>query len=151
MKKVATVIIAIVIAAVAMAQKPTAGAIEHTYCVPCPLNDDTAHLEMRRNADGTYEGRIVWANRLTNADGTPRRDEKNKDPKLRTRKAMGLTMVWGLKYKNGEWTDGKVYDYTTGNTYSIKISTKDNGQTLQVRYYKGVPLVGISSKWKKVK
>lgn len=118
-----------------------------TYTVPSPFNDDVARVQITRATDGTYRGRIVWANHSTNADGTVRRDEKNADPKLRSRRFDEIYMAWNLRFKDGEWVDGKLYDPYTGKTFSIKFKPIKNSRNLKARYYKGVTAIGIDGTW----
>ena len=122
-----------------------------TYSVASPFNTDTAHVRITKAKNGTYQGRITWVNRTTNADGSPRTDEKNPDPKLRSRKPEEIIMCWGLQYKEGEWVDGVLYDPYTGKKFSVKYKLSKNGRDLDARYYKGVPAIGISSTWKRIK
>lgn len=45
------------------------------------------------------------------ADGkTLRKDEKNKDEKLRSRTLLNAVILYGFVFDDGEWVDGNVYD-----------------------------------------
>lgn len=58
----------------------------------------------------------------------------------------GLRFVWGLKQKGpNEWDGGKILDPKTGKIYNAKMSLK--GNTLEVRGYLGVSLLGRTQKW----
>ena len=122
-----------------------------TYRVPSPFSDDVAKVRITPQKDGRYQGRIVWVNNATNEDGTPRTDEKNADPKLRTRKATDIVMCWNLRYEGGEWVEGVLYDPYSGKKFSVKFKLAKNGTDLSARYYKGVPAMGINATWQKVK
>lgn len=151
MKHLLTFIFVTLLAMTAVAQTVEADAILGTFQATSPFNDDTAHIKVTRLSNGTYQGRVVWVNHNTNPDGTPRRDKNNKDPKLRSRLATEVILFWDLRYDDGEWVKGKLYDDVTGKTFSIKISIDKNGKDLKARYYKGVPAVGITKTWKRIK
>ena len=121
-----------------------------TYIVNSPFTDDVAHVRVSRTNKGTYMGRIVWVNHPTNDDGTPRTDEKNPDPKKRSRKPEEIVMVWGLHYEEGEWIGGTLYDPYSGKNFGVKFKLADNGKDLIARYYKGKPAFGINADWKRL-
>jgi len=66
-------------------------------------------------------GTVTWTN-------TPRLDERNPDPALRTRSTVGVTIFTGMR-PNGEnrWS-GSAYNTEDGQTYSGNMSV--NGATL---------------------
>ncbi len=83
------------------------------------------------------------------ADGvTSKKDTKNTDEKLRTRNLKDLVMLTDFVYEDGEWTDGKIYDPKSGKTYSSTI--KLQGNTLSLRGYVGISLLGRTSVWTRV-
>jgi uncharacterized protein (DUF2147 family) len=102
-------------------------------------------------AGHTYSARLLWSKDMLEADGkTPKKDSKNPDEKLRGRPVQGLTHITGLVYKDGEYVDGKLYSVQDGNTYSLKGKLK-GPDDLETRGYKGIPLVGKTFKWKRVR
>lgn len=148
--KLKTFILALLVTLVGGASfAQSADKILGTYYMDSPLSDDHAKVKMTKSSDGTYQGRIVWLDKPNNPDGTPRTDEKNPNPKLRSRTATQVVLVWGLKYENGEWVDGTVYDPFSGKKFGVKMSLAKNGSDLSVRYYKGVPAAGITRIWKR--
>lgn len=132
------------------AQSVDADHICGTYDVPSPFSDDEAHVCITKTSKGTYQGRIVWVNRDTNPDGTPRTDEKNPDPKLRSRQATDIVMCWNLKYEEGMWVNGVLYDPYSGKRFGIRFKPAKNGKDLDARYYKGKPAFGINAVWKRM-
>lgn len=85
------------------------------------------------------------------ADGrTPKRDSKNPDAKLKTRSVQGITHITQLAFEDGEYVNGKLYSIQDGNTYSLKGKLK-SAEELETRGYKGVPMLGKTFKWKRVK
>lgn len=149
MKKSCLLIIAVLFCTVSMAQK--ADDLLGVYRATSPFNDDTAHIKITRADDGTYKGLVVWTNHPTNPDGTKRNDAKNKDKSLRSRTWDQVYLCWNLKYDDGEWVKGNLYDPYSGNTFGVKVKRAKNGKDMSARYYKGVPAVGITTTWKRIK
>ena len=94
------------------------------------LEDGSAIVEVYQEGD-VFNGRIVWLEKPTEADGSPAVDNKNPDKSLRTRQIIGLNMLHGLKAVDGEYSGGKIYDPGNGKTYNC--SMKVEGNTLKVR------------------
>lgn len=116
-----------------------------------PFNDDTANIRITRMADGTYSGQVIWTNHPTNPDGSVRRDVKNKDKKLRTRTWDQVKLCWNLQYKDGQWIKGDLYDPYSGKYFNVKVKPKKGSRDMEARYYMGVPSVGITMTWKRIK
>lgn len=95
-----------------------------------------------------YYGKIVWAKGVS-PDGPPKLDTKNPDPKKRTNPILGLVILKDFVFDDGEWNDGEVYDASSGKTYSCKINLP-NKNTLRVRGYIGISLIGRTDVWKRV-
>jgi uncharacterized protein (DUF2147 family) len=107
--------------------------------------DDRALVEIYRCGD-RYCGKIVSLKEPQNADGTDKLDTKNPDPSKRTRKIIGLNLVWDFIYdKDNRWVRGKIYDPDNGKTYSCKITL--NKDKLDVRGYIGFSLLGRTTVW----
>ena len=113
------------------------------------LEDGTAIVEVYKSGDA-YNGKIVWLEKPTEADGSPAVDNNNPDKALRSRKLIGLNMLSGLKKNGGEYTGGSIYDPGNGKTYNC--SMKVEGDVLKVRGSldkKG--LLGRTMDWYRVK
>ena len=96
-----------------------------------------------------YLGKLIWGKTIFEADGiTSKKDTKNTDEKLRTRNLKDLVMLTDFVYEDGEWTDGKIYDPKSGKTYSSTM--KLQGNTLSLRGYVGISLLGRTSVWTRV-
>jgi len=80
-----------------------------------------------------YFGRSVWV-------ANPRKDTKNPDESLRERVVLGIELLTGFIYKDGLYTNGKVYDPESGKTYNCKMTLADS--KLKVRGYIGISLFG---------
>ena len=129
---------------------PLAAAFAQDVTGKWKLEDGSAIVEVYQSGD-VYNGKIVWLEKPTEADGTPAVDDRNPDPKLRTRQVIGLNMLSGLQAKGGnEYGGGSIYDPGNGKTYNC--SMKVEGDVLKVRGSldkKG--LLGRTMDWFRVK
>ena len=96
----------------------------------------------------TYTGRLVWGNSVLDRNGNPKRDVNNPDPKLKSRTQQGMVKLTGLVYEDGKWQEGKIYNGLTGKSYSVVITLK--GNTLFLRGYIGLPLLGKTTVWQRI-
>ena len=132
-----------------LAVMPFAAAFAQDVVGKWKLSDGTANVEVYKSGD-VFNGKIVWLEKPTEADGTPAVDDNNPDPQLRKRQLMGLNMLSGLKKDGGEYTGGKIYDPGNGKTYNC--SMRVEGDVLKVRGSldkKG--LIGRTMDWFRVK
>ena len=113
------------------------------------LEDGTAIVEVYKQGE-VFNGKIVWLQNPTEADGTPAIDNLNPDPKLRTRQVLGLNMLNNLKKVGNEYTGGSIYDPGNGKTYNC--SMKVEGDVLKVRgSLDKRGLIGRTMDWFRVK
>lgn len=130
----------------AMAQSE-ADKIVGTYKVV--RNGVNSKVKVTRNANGTYRAQVIWADNLKMPDGSIRTDVKNPDKSKRSTPADKIVLVDGVSYKNGEWKGGRIYDPTSGKSYKVTISFKDD-KTLKLRGYIGVEALGETMYWTKL-
>lgn len=109
---------------------PLAAAFAQDVLGKWKLEDGSAIVEVYQEGEA-YNGRIVWLQNPTEADGSPAVDENNPDAKLRSRQLIGLNMLSGLKKNGGEYSGGSIYDPGNGKTYNC--SMKVEGDVLHVR------------------
>lgn len=154
MKKIATLMVCCIalLSAFPLKAQSKADAIVGTYLMKTPDTGDESKVQIYRTANGTYSAKVVWVKNPNNPDGTPRRDLKNPDPALRNRTAENMLVMKNLSYdaSDNQWTGGDLYNPNMGKWFKIKIKGFSSPTTLQVRYYKGVPMFGIDDKWTKV-
>lgn len=107
--------------------------------------------------DRHYDGRIVWLKDDHYHDddgpelaGKPVMDLHNPEADKRQRPLLGLPLLWDLRYKNGEWSEGRVYNADNGHSYRCTIRLID-ADHLRLRGYLGIPLLGGSTTWTRVK
>ena len=60
---------------------------------------------------------------------------------------MGLTLFWGMKRDGLHYTGGSVLDPRDGSVYHAKMDLSDDGQTLAVRGYLGIEMLGKTQTW----
>ena len=128
---------------------PMAAAFAQDVIGKWKLEDGTAVVEVYKSGD-SFNGKIVWLQKPTDADGTPAKDKNNPDKNLQSRQLIGLNMLSGLKKADGEYSGGKIYDPGNGKTYNC--SMKVEGDVLKVRGSldkKG--LLGRTMDWFRVK
>lgn len=109
------------------------------------LGNEPAKIQIYKSSDKFY-GKIIW---LKNPDdnGVPKTDKNNPDKTKRTNPIIGLALLSGFKFNNNDaWKGGVIYDPQNGKTYSCNISLKDKN-TLKVRGYIGISLLGRTEIW----
>jgi uncharacterized protein (DUF2147 family) len=99
--------------------------------------------------NGVYNGKIIWLKNPNNEQGLPKTDRKNPDPAMQSRPVVGLNLLSGFTYMGNKlWSNGTIYDPENGKTYSCKITMVDEN-TLDVRGYIGISLIGRTDQWKR--
>jgi uncharacterized protein (DUF2147 family) len=62
-------------------------------------------------------------------------------------KIIGMTIVKGLKEKDGVYEGGEILDPDNGKTYKCKMKLDASGNKLEVRGFIGISLFGRSQTW----
>jgi len=95
-----------------------------------------------------YFGKIIWLKVPIDPDTKkPKLDKLNPDEKLQKAPVKGLRMFKNFVYAGDDlWNKGTIYDPKKGKTYSCKITMKDIN-TLSIRGYVGISLIGRTSIW----
>ncbi|HPD95106.1 MAG: DUF2147 domain-containing protein [Bacteroidales bacterium] len=108
-------------------------------------------VTIKKDAKGKYYGEISWLKEPTK-NGKAKLDDKNSDTKLQTRPIMGLRMLDGFVYKDGEWENGTIYNPKEGKTYKCYMWFEDNDYSkLHVKGYIGFSLIGKQVIWTRSK
>lgn len=78
-------------------------------------------------------------------------DYRNENPSLRSRKVIGMPLIWGFKATSdpNSFESGKIYNGENGKTYSANISLQPDGK-LRLRGYVGSPMFGETQLWTRV-
>jgi uncharacterized protein (DUF2147 family) len=95
-----------------------------------------------------YFGKIVWLREPNGPDGLPKKDKNNPDPSKRSASLMGYTVLKNFVFDGEEWEDGTIYDPNNGKDYSCVMTLVDKN-TLHVRGYIGISLIGRTQTWKR--
>lgn len=99
-------------------------------------------IEIYKKSD-KYYGKLYW---IKDAN---KKDEKNPDEKLRSRKIQGLEILTNFTKDGDTYSGGQIYDPKSGKTYSCKMTLKGKDK-LDIRGYMGVSLLGRTETWKKI-
>ncbi|RYD52573.1 MAG: DUF2147 domain-containing protein [Sphingobacteriales bacterium] len=107
--------------------------------------EKTAKVNIFKAKDAKFYGNIVWLKEPTE-NGKPKTDQKNPKESLRNTPILNLQILRHFE-KDGDngYEDGEIYDPKNGKTYSCKITHK--GNTLDVRGYVGISLLGRTTTW----
>jgi uncharacterized protein (DUF2147 family) len=152
MRKLVLVALLGALASTASAQSPsvmgtwlTASGIAQVRIGPCP-----------DAANGPICGLVVGLINPKGPDGNAvapdmATDYRNADPALRTRKVIGMPLIWGFKKTSdpNAFEDGHVYNGENGKTYNANISLQPDGK-LRLRGYVGTPMLGETQLWTRV-
>lgn len=115
-----------------------------------------SRVEVKKAADGTVEGRIVWLKETVYPKDDPeagvtKHDRHNPDASKRDKPIIGLAVVAGFKDDGGKvLKGGTVYNPRDGKTYSGKLTLK-SADKLEVRGFIGISLLGASEEWTRYK
>jgi len=97
-----------------------------------------------------FFGKVIWL-RDSLKNGVPVKDNKNPNVKLKLRSIIGLTLLNGLKFDDGEWEDGEIYDPKKGKTYDcIAWINPEDESILHIKGYIGFSLIGREVKWTRI-
>ncbi|MER3464674.1 MAG: DUF2147 domain-containing protein [Chitinophagaceae bacterium] len=108
------------------------------------------HIQIFKQ-NGKYHGKIIWLKEpLDKVTGHPKLDNKNPDPSKRNVPIMGMVVMRDFNYEDGEWTNGHIYDPSGGKEYKAYLKLKDIN-TLLVRGYIGISLIGKTDTWTRIR
>jgi len=98
----------------------------------------------------TRDGEDLLGSVLGSPNDDPTRartDVNNPEPSLRNRPLLGLNIFSGFSYDGGgRWSGGTIYDPNSGKTYKCIVTLLD-AETLSVRGYIGIALIGRTETW----
>ncbi|PZX56886.1 uncharacterized protein DUF2147 [Algoriphagus ratkowskyi] len=108
----------------------------------------TTQIEILEKDDQLI-GKIIW---IKYEEGDPETylDLVNSDTSLRNRPLMGLTILEGLEFNNGIWSEGKIYDPKSGISYACELQLKKK-DILEIKGFLGESWVSRTVEWNRVK
>lgn len=108
--------------------------------------EKTAKVQIYKAKDNKFYGKIVWLKEPNDATGKPKTDTKNPSAAKKSQPIMGLLILKGFTKDDAKvYEDGTIYDPKNGKTYSCKIT--HTGNSLDVRGYVGISMLGRTTKW----
>lgn len=142
-KKAVLILLLTVISFSAWAQK--ADAILGSWANP----NGQDHILIYKHGDKFF-GKLDWIKFPNDENGKPKTDKNNPDPALRSRPDLGLELLKDFTFDGDNvYSGGTVYDPKNGKTYSCKMTLE--GNTLKIRGYIGISLLGRSEIWTRIK
>lgn len=69
---------------------------------------------------------------------------------LKDQPVIGMRIMWGLEGSGSVWKEGYIMDPNNGKTYRCKLTVEDDNQSMRVRGYSGVSLLGRTQVWYRV-
>jgi len=142
----------VLLAAQASAQQPgvmgtwlTASGVAQVKIEPCPdpRNGPVCGTIVGLINPKGPDGQVVAPDAAT--------DYRNENAALRSRKVIGMPLIWGFKKTSdpNSFEDGHIYNGENGKIYSANISLQPDGR-LRLRGYAGSPLFGETQVWTRV-
>ncbi|MGB6082944.1 DUF2147 domain-containing protein [Moheibacter sp.] len=141
MKKLLTACVVFLFGVLAYAQSP----VGTWKTIDDKTGKEKSHVKIYETKSGKLQGDVVKILTPGNEEATCTEcegDRKNK-------KINGMTILWGLEKDGSEWSGGHILDPNSGKQYKCLIRLKDKN-TLEVRGYLGVSLLGRTQTWTRV-
>lgn len=106
-------------------------------------------VRVTKNADGTYDARVIWVENALDENGQKRKDVKNPDKALRNVDVDNILLVKGLRYdaEDKMWGGAKIYDPTKG----IKVNATAEFESKDKLKLRGTILgLGVTLYWTRI-
>jgi uncharacterized protein (DUF2147 family) len=142
---VATTLLSLIGAGHALGAEPTAAGLWQS------IDQDSGQPTgwfLIRDHDGVYDGMIVKMFLKPGENPNVVCDKCADD--RRDKPWLGLDIVRGMKREGLSYTDGSILDPRYGKIYSAMMTLAPDGQTLTVRGYLGISLLGQNQYWRRL-
>jgi uncharacterized protein (DUF2147 family) len=96
------------------------------------------------DCNGLYQGKIVEIFPRPGEDDPSTFRCTECEGEQKDAPVMGLTLVRGMRREGLDYRDGTILDPRDGSTYNAFMELSSDGQTLTVRGYLGIPIIGQS-------
>ena len=138
-----------------------AGAALAAFAVPARAQQPTVVGLWQKVEDGKPVGWFLFVERERRVMKVPSRKLFRAPGKIRIRSAatapttarmpmLGLSLVRGMKRAGSKYEDGNIVDPRDGKIYRAIMTLSPDGQTLTLRGYLGIPLLGMDEVWKRL-
>lgn len=105
-------------------------------------------IDVYKKGDKFY-GKLYWLKEPNDAQGKPKKDDKNPNSSLKDRTLQGLEILTNFTKSGQTYEGGQIYDPKSGKTYSCKMKLKGKDQ-LNIRGFIGISLLGRTEVWKRI-
>lgn len=124
--------------------------IGYYYAIGVETKEES-QVEIYKNEDGTYSGRIVWMKNPYDENENPKADKNHPDKFWHSHSPVGMEILQNFKYEKSKncW-NGQGYNPANGKFYKSKISFETDIR-LKLRGYVGLSLFGKTIYWIKEK
>jgi uncharacterized protein (DUF2147 family) len=110
-------------------------------------NEDASFEVYEEN--GKLSAKVVSLREPLTPEGKEKTDVHNPDASKHSRPIIGMVFMTGFTPAgSGKWENGTIYDPNNGNTYSCNMELEGTN-TLKVRGYIGISLIGRTEIWKR--
>lgn len=105
---------------------------------------EKSQVNIHKASNGKYVGEIVWLKVPNETNGKEKLDKNNPEPKLQSRKVMGLQILKDFSFdpEEDEWSEGTIYNPASGKTYSCYMKF-ESANSLKIRGYIGKAWMGL--------
>ena len=99
--------------------------------------EKTGKVEINKDGNA-FKGKIVWLKVPKDPEtGKDKVDGNNPQANLRNRQIIGLEVLKGFSFENGEYINGTIYDPKAGKIYDCKMWFGESTDELKIRGYWG--------------